>query len=308
MQKKTSDFAPLHNCLSAAARGCAGRVVATIALAACAAPADRPAPVVLVTTHTVEDTGLLDVLVDGFTRGAHAAVRLRVVVVGSGEALGLGRRGDADVLLTHAPEDERRFVEEGHGLERRAIMRNEFVLYGPAADPAGVRGTADIAAAFRRVLEREARFVSRGDDSGTHRRERTIWRALDMEPSGAWYMEAGVGQADALRLASERGAYILADRGTYAVVRPAVSLVPLSEGDPRLENVYSVTRVARAAHPQGAAVVAAWLAGPEAAALIRGLGSDAEGRPLFEPLRGLVADSARRSEPREEAIEPPTNR
>jgi tungstate transport system substrate-binding protein len=246
---------------------------------------------VLATTHTVEDTGLLEVLTAAFER-SHPEVRLRVVVSGSGEALGLGRRGDADVLLTHAPEDEERFVAEGYGVERLPIMRNEFVLYGPASDPAGVRGVQDIAGAFRRIATAQVPFVSRGDDSGTHRREMAIWRDASTEPSGSWYLEAGLGQADALRLASERTAYMLADRGTYAVVQAGIALVPLSEGDARLENVYSVMQIVDAANPAGAAIVVAWLTGPEAAAVIRGLGADAAGRPLFEALRVSAAAAA----------------
>jgi tungstate transport system substrate-binding protein len=265
-----------------------GPVFALSALTACVPSADAARATTLATTHTVEDTGLLEVLTAAFVQ-AHPEVRLRVVVSGSGEALGLGRRGDADVLLTHAPEAEEQFVAAGYGAERLPIMRNEFVLYGPPTDPAKVRGVEDIAEAFRRIREAEAAFVSRGDDSGTHLRERAIWQAVGVEPSGPWYLEAGLGQADALRLASERDAYMLADRGTYAVVQARLTLVPLSEGDARLENVYSVMRVVDAANPEGAAVVAAWLTGPEAARLITGLGSDAEGRPLFEALRAVAA-------------------
>ena len=264
------------------------RSFALSALTACAPSADAPGAVTLATTHTVEDSGLLEVLTAAFAQ-AHPEVRVRVVVSGSGEALGLGRRGDADVLLTHAPEAEEQFVADGHGVERLPIMRNEFVLYGPTTDPANVRGVEDIVEAFRRIMAAEAAFVSRGDDSGTHRREQAIWRAVGVEPSGSWYLEAGLGQADALRLASERDAYMLADRGTYAVVQRRIALVALSEGDARLENVYSVMRVVDAANPEGAAVVAEWLTGPEAARLITGLGSDAEGRPLFEALRAAAA-------------------
>jgi tungstate transport system substrate-binding protein len=280
---RSRPLATLHLARSARRPAAAIFTIAAL-LAAAACTSDGPRPVVLATTHTVEDTGLLEALTAAFERSL-PQVRLRVVVSGSGEALGLGRRGDADVLLTHAPEDEARFVADGYGVERLPIMRNEFVLYGPPADPAGVRGMEDIAAAFRRIEAAAAPFVSRGDDSGTHRRELSIWRDAGLAPSGAWYLEGGLGQADALRLASEREAYMLADRGTYAVVQPGVALVPLSEGDARLENVYSVMRVADAANAAGAAVVVEWLTGPEAAAVIRDLGTDAEGRPLFEALR-----------------------
>lgn len=251
-------------------------------LAACGGAADSVV-ITLATTHTVEDTGLLDELSGAFAV-AHPGIRLRIVVAGSGEALAFGRRGDADVLLTHAPEDEAAFVADGYGVERWPILRNAFVLYGPTDDPAGVRGASDAAEAFRRIRRHRAPFISRGDDSGTHKRERAIWTAAGEEPAGSWYQEAGVGQADALRIASERGAYVLADRATFAVLEAALELAALSEGDPRLVNIYSVIRVTRAAHPAQADTLARWLTSDAVRSLIQRLGRDAQGRPLFEPV------------------------
>jgi tungstate transport system substrate-binding protein len=265
-------------------------------LGACGPRTGEERTVTLATTHTIEDTGLLEVLTRSFS-STRPDIALRIVVVGSGEALALGRRGDADVLLTHAPEDEADFVEAGYGLDRRPIMRNEFVLYGPVADPANVRGMRDIAEAFGRIRARRSPFVSRGDDSGTHKRERAVWAALGLQPAGTWYLEAGVGQADALRIASERRAYILADRATYDVLAGALDIVPLSEGDPRLVNTYSVLRVAGAAQPDLATVVADWLESEPVRAIIRGLGTDAQGRPHFEPVTDSASPSASRPIP-----------
>lgn len=267
-------------------------IAAGLVLAGCGGEGGAAASTVtLATTHTIEDTGLLDALSAAFAQ-AHPDIALRIVVAGSGEALAYGRRGDADVLLTHAPEDEERFVAEGYGARRVPIMRNEFVVYGPAADPAGVRGTRDAAEAFRGIMERRAGFVSRGDDSGTHKRERAIWAAIGVEPAGEWYEEAGVGQADALRIASERQAYILADRATFAVLEPALDLVPIAEGDARLVNTYSVIRATRSPHPAEAAVLEEWLTGDAVRELVRALGVDAHGRALFEPLPETTAADA----------------
>jgi len=250
-------------------------------LAGCAGADDRPR-LVAVATHTVEDAGLLEVLDSAF-RAAHPDVRLHLVITGTGEALEIGRRGDADVLLTHAPEDERRFVADGHGLERRAVMHNDFLIAGPAADPAGVRGATDAADALRRIAGSGAPFVSRGDDSGTHKRERALWDAVGGAPEWDGYTEAGLGMADALRVAAERGAYILTDRATFATLGADGGLAALVEGDPRLVNVYAVTLVANAANPAGARALADWLLGAEAERLIRDFGRDQAGRPLFVP-------------------------
>ncbi|MEX2610640.1 MAG: substrate-binding domain-containing protein [Gemmatimonadota bacterium] len=256
-------------------------VIAAMALAGCAGADDRPR-MVAVATHTVEDAGLLEVLDSAF-RAAHPELRLRLVVTGTGEALEIGRRGDADVLLTHAPEDEQRFVAEGHGVERRPVMHNDFLIAGPAADPARVRGAGDAVLAFRAIRNAGAPFVSRADEGGTHKRERALWAALGAAPDWDGYTEAGLGMADALRVAAQRGAYILTDRATFATLGPDAGLVALVEGDPRLVNPYAVTLVAGAANPEGARAFADWLVGAEAERLIRAFGRDRAGRPLFVP-------------------------
>ena len=242
---------------------------------------------VLATTTSLEDSGLLDVLVPAF-EAAHPGYAVKVVAVGTGQALALGRRGDADVLLVHAPPAESVFVAAGHGLERREIMWNDMVVVGPSADPARVRGLRDAAEAFRRIAAAGAPFVSRGDSSGTHQKELALWRAAGVRPRGAWYLDAGQGMAEVLLMAAEKRAYTLADRATVLALSPRLDLEVLVEGDVRLRNVYSVIRVTRAAEREGAAAFADWLVGPGAQALIGRFGVERFGRPLFVPLAGAA--------------------
>lgn len=269
--------------------GAAGRPAATaLALAAALvlpACGGSERPVVLAGTTTTYDSGLLDALARRFEAG-HPGLALKVVAVGTGEALALGRRGDADVLLVHAPEAERAFVEAGHGVSRTPVMRNRFVVVGPPSDPAGVGTTDSAVAAFRAVARTRSTFVSRGDGSGTHRREREIWRAAGIDPAGAsWYREVGQGMAETLRWASERGAYTLAVSANVRVLRDQLALRVLLDGGPRLENVYSVVQVADPPHPDAARRLAAWLVGPEARRVVAGFGCGRYGRPLFRPVR-----------------------
>ena len=245
---------------------CAMRACLALALLAsggCAGESEASRRLTLVSTHTLEDSGLLDSLAAGFRR-AQPGVRLRVVVVGSGEALAIGRRGDADVLLTHAPDAEIAFVRDGHGVQRRVVMHNDFVLLGPPGDPAGARAAGDAAAAFDRVREHGAPFISRGDSSGTHVMERAIWARTGHLSSWPRYVEAGLGMAEALRLASQRRGYVLSDRATWIVLQEQLALELAFEGDPTLSNVYAVTQVVKARNPAGATLLADWLAGPDA--------------------------------------------
>jgi tungstate transport system substrate-binding protein len=252
-------------------------------VAGCACAGEPAAELVLASTTSTEDSGLFDVLLPAFA-GAHPEHRLKLVAVGTGQAMALGRRGDADVLLVHAPAAESAFVAAGHGTERRPVMHNEFVLVGPAADPAGTAGTADAAAAFARVAARGAPFVSRGDDSGTHRKELELWRAAGVAPpSGGWYLEVGQGMADALTVADERRAYTLTDRATFLSMRSLLDLTVHVEGDRRLFNPYGVIPVAGARNAAGARAFAEWITGAEAQALIASFGVRRWGMPLFVP-------------------------
>jgi tungstate transport system substrate-binding protein len=257
-----------------------------LALAATSCGPAQPAGdrVLLVTTHSVEDSGLLEVLTTAF-HDAHPELRLVTTAVGSGAALEMGRRGDADLLLTHDPAGEARFMAEGHGTELGPIMENCFVLVGPAADPAGVAGTTEAIAAFQTVARSGSRFLSRGDDSGTHQKERDLWRAAGLEPWStrpAWYVEAGLGMGETLQTGAELDAYLLTDRATFRHLGHVLHLVPLVEDDPLFYNPYSYVIPRRQRNPEGARAVADWLTGP-GQAVIADYGVEAYGEPLFRP-------------------------
>src|SRR6266568_6616631 len=199
----------------------------------------RPSPpstaqspqVLLATTTSTRDAGLLDSLLPVFER--QTGYKVKVIAVGSGQALELGARGDADVVLSHAPEAEQALVDSGFFVSRRLVMHNEFLIVGPASDPAGLRGMSDAVAAFRRLAERRAPFVSRGDQSGTHQREQILWKRTGMTapPRDGWYVESGQGMGATLQLADEKRAYTLTDRATYLAWRDKLQLVPMVEGD-----------------------------------------------------------------------------
>lgn len=244
-----------------------------------------PRPLVLASTTSTEDSGLFDVLIPAFEE-AYPAYQVRVVAVGTGQALELGRRKDADVLLVHAPPAESAFVANGYGDERRRVMYNDFVVVGPASDPAGIAGMTDAAAALTAIAVSQAPFVSRGDDSGTHRKERSLWDDAGVTPAGAWYREAGQGMGAVLRIAGEMQAYTLTDRGTYLNFVAELGLEVLVEGDPRLRNQYGVITVAGAANPQGARAFADWITGPAGQRVIAAYGVERFGKPLFQPNAG----------------------
>ena len=270
-------------------------IVARLSLAlcvACSSGGAGPDRVLLAATHTVEDSGLLEPLVAGFS-AAHPEYVLQVSVSGTGQALAVARQGDADVLLTHSPQDERTFMEEGYGAARREVMESEFVLLGPSGDPAGVAGVRDVGEAFRRIAASGATFVSRGDESGTHRKEQSIWDELGVRPAAGAYIEAGVGMADALRIADQRRAYILSDRPTFLVLRESLDMAVVSEGDTRLLNPYAVIVVRDAFNPQGARAFMDWITGPEGQSLIRDYGGAAWRGGLFRPAADPAADTGR---------------
>lgn len=192
----------------------------------------------LATTTSVRDTGLLDALTAEFQKdGAHT---LQAIAVGSGQAMQLGRTGEADILWVHSPDDEAKFVAEGFGVERVTFLHNDFVLLGPAADPAKVKGAGKAADAFKKIAAARALFVSRADQSGTHKKELKLWGAAGVKPAGEFYLEAGQGMAGTLSIAEEKKAYVLADRSTYLSMRKNLSLEIVSEGDEALVNRYSL--------------------------------------------------------------------
>lgn len=245
--------------------------------------------VLLATTTSTYDTGLLDVLHPLFERAT--GYRVKPIAVGTGQALALGARGEADVVLVHAPDAERAWMAEGHGTRRLLVMYNDFVLVGPGDDPAGVRGAPAAVDALRRIAAAGALWVSRGDQSGTHLLEQQLWRDAGLTPVGQrWYLEIGQGMGQTLTIADERRAYALSDRGTWLARRGTLDLPILLEGDPRLLNLYHVMPVNPARSPRinaaGGEAYAAWLVGPEAQAAIDAFGRDRFGQPLFVPAAG----------------------
>lgn len=245
----------------------------------------RPDPdaLVLAATTSTYDSGLLEHLIAAY-EGDRPGARVRTVVTGSGEALELGRRGDVDVLLVHAPAAESAFVAAGHAEGRTPVMYNDFLIVGPVADPAGIGGTADPAAAFLRIADARAMFVSRGDSSGTHLREMAIWRDAGRDPSGEWYVETGQGQGVSLQIASEREAYTLTDRATYSVLSRLLALEPLVEGHESFLNLYSALVPEATLRPERAGDFVDWLTGPAAYSAIAGFRRPGSPEPLFTPL------------------------
>ncbi len=237
----------------------------------------------MATTTSANDTGLLEALLPQFEKAT--GVRVRWVSVGTGQALKLGEAGDADVVLVHDRAKEDAFVSAGHATARRDVMWNDFLVVGPAADPARVQGEASAASALRKIAAAQAPFVSRGDDSGTHSRENALWKAAGGKPAWNGYAETGQGMGLTLMAAHERQGYTLADRGTWLAFRKRVDLVPLVEGDRALRNPYGILPVAPArrpgGNPEGARRLVEWLTSPAGQAAIGAFTVD--GEPLFHP-------------------------
>jgi len=255
-------------------------------------PVARAAPevktVLLATTTSTQDSGLLDALLPVFEQ--ETAYQVKTIAVGSGQAMALGRRGEADVLLVHSPAEEQKLVHEGAGLNRRLVMHNDFVVVGPAGDPAKVRGSRSAAEALKKVASAGATFLSRGDGSGTHSKEKGLWKAAGLDPEGQpWYQQTGLGMGETLNVTSEKGGYTLTDRGTLLArgkSRP-LALEVLVEGEPLLLNVYHVIEVSPARWPKvnaaGARAFADFLVSPRTQRRIGEFGLDRFGAPLFTP-------------------------
>ncbi len=262
--------------------------LAVVLLLACApgrAPAADPRAIILATTTSVQDTGLLDELLPMFSK--KTGIVVKPIAVGTGEALAMAARGEADVVLVHAPEAEQRFMAAGHGARRRALAHNDFVLLGPPDDPAGVRGRRSAVEAMAAIAAAKAPFTSRGDESGTHKKEKALWKAAGVSPARPWYLESGSGQAETLQIASQRRTYALSDRGTFLFLRGKIDLVIVVEGDPLLVNKYSVIELDTRKHPginaAGGTALADFLVSPEAQSFLARYGVDRVGQPLFIP-------------------------
>lgn len=237
----------------------------------------------LATTTSTENTGLLEVLHPPFESGNN--LRIDVIAVGTGKALRLARNGDVDVLMVHAPQAERAFVSEGFGIDRRAVMHNDFVLLGPDRDPAAVSRTDSPGAALAAIASSGAAFVSRGDDSGTHKKELALWSDAGLTPSGDWYLSVGQGMGAVLRIANDKNAYTLSDRGTWLAFRDKISLVPVFQGSPALYNPYHVIAVSPEVHPHTRSALARkyidYVTGEQGQTLIRNFRKN--GEVLFHP-------------------------
>jgi tungstate transport system substrate-binding protein len=241
---------------------------------------------ILATTTSTQDSGLLDVILPDFE--AQAGVDVDVIAVGTGQALKLGEDGNADVLLVHARNLEDAFMEAGHGVRREDVMYNDYVIVGPADDPAAIQGSATAAEALTKIAEAGAPFISRGDESGTHNKELSIWEAAGIEPSGDWYIAAGQGMGAVLTMANEQQAYALSDRATYlARTLEGTDLVILMEGDPVLFNPYGVITVNPEKNPDIQVDLANqfvdWIISVPAQAMIEQYGVDEFGQSLFVP-------------------------
>ncbi len=246
--------------------------------------------VFMATTTSTRDAGLLDSLLPLFER--QTGYKVKVIAVGSGQALEMGRRGDADVVLAHAPEAERALVDSGYFVRRRLVMHNDFLVVGPSDDPAGLRGMTDAVAAFRRIAEGGAPFVSRGDRSGTHQRELSLWKdaGTTLPAPRSWYAESGQGMGATLQMADEKAAYTLTDRATYLAWRDKVHLAPMVEGDSLLYNVYHVLELnpnnSSRINLAGGTALADFFVAPETQARIGEFGKSRFGQRLFVPDAG----------------------
>lgn len=253
------------------------------------APSQTPTPAAkelkLATTTSTEYSGLLDVLLPAFEKDTN--YKVKVIAVGSGQAITMGEAGDVDVLLVHSRAAEDKFVADGFGINRRDVMYNDFMIIGPADDPAGIKGSTDAVKAFAAIAQKQAAFVSRADDSGTDKKEKGIWEKAGIKPAGTWYIESGQGMGDTFRIADEKKAYTLIDRATYLALKDKYKLGIIIEGDKSLLNPYGVIPVNPAKFPkvdyEGATKFAEWLTSEKGQKMIGDFGVKEFGQQLFVP-------------------------
>ena len=243
--------------------------------------------IILSTTTSTQDSGLLDYLLPKFED--ETGIEVDVIAVGTGKALQMGKDGEADILLVHAKASEEEFVAEGHGLERRDVMYNDFILVGPEEDPLKLKEDSpnNILEGLKSISENEATFVSRGDDSGTHKKELAIWEEASIEPEGEWYLSAGSGMGDVLKIADEKQGYTITDRATYLNLRDTLDLDIIIEGDENLFNQYGIIPVnpekGHKINAEGAKLFMDWLLSEDTQRLIGEFGVEEFGMPLFVP-------------------------
>lgn len=279
MLRGVSNLKRWHGAATAWRSGWSGLLL----LCLCCAPLAAAERLRLATTTSTENSGLLQVLNAPFE--AASGVRVDVIAVGSGKALQLAENGDVDLVLAHAPDAEAAFMAAGYGSARLPVMHNDFILLGPASDPAGVRAAADTAQAMRAIQAAAAGFVSRGDQSGTHARELELWRGAGIVPRGDWYLETGQGMGAVLQISNDKQAYTLSDRGTWLAYRGRLELAVVFEGSTELLNPYHVLLVDPRRHPHVQAALARryadYIRGPEGQRVIREF--NVSGMPLFHP-------------------------
>ncbi|HSR11776.1 MAG TPA: substrate-binding domain-containing protein [Thermodesulfobacteriota bacterium] len=245
--------------------------------------------IIMATTTSTQDSGLLDVLLPIFEKKTGYFVK--TIAVGSGQAMAMGQKGEADVLLVHSPAAEKKFAADGNGVNRKLVMHNDFIIVGPSEDPAKVKGTKATPEAFKKIASAGALFLSRGDNSGTNAKEKEIWKAAGVNPEGQkWYQQTGLGMGQTLNVASEKNGYTLADRGTYLATKKNLKLDILMEGDAILLNIYHVIEVNPAKFPKvnsaGARAFSDFMVAKETQDIIKTFGVDKYGSPLFFPDAG----------------------
>ena len=253
--------------------------------AATSQPASKD--LILATTTSTVDSGLLDVLIPVFEK--QTGYRVKTISAGTGQALAMGEKGEADVLLCHAPQAEKKLVDAGVVTNYRLVMHNDFVIVGPADDPAGVKGRTSVEA-FKLIAAKEAPFISRGDDSGTHKKELSLWKEAGIDPAGKWRQESGQGMGATLLMASEKRGYTLTDRATYLAQKANIALVILSQGDRSLLNIYHVMQVNSEKFPKvnaaGSKAFVEFMVAPETQKMIGEFGKEKFGQSLFFPDAG----------------------
>ncbi len=266
-------------------------VIAALVLlgAAGAFAAPKQKNIILATTTSTQDSGLLDILIPIFEK--ETGYFVKTIAVGSGQAMAMGQKGEADVMLVHSPDAEKKFVEAGYGVNRRLVMHNDFIIVGPSSDPARIKGIKSSAVAMRKIAAANALFISRGDNSGTHAKEKTLWKKAGIAPAGQkWFQETGLGMGQTLNVAAEKKGYILADRGTYLATRKNLGLAILNEGDAALLNIYHVIEVNGAKWPkanaEGAKAFSDFMVSKSTQNIIKTFGVDKYGSPLFFPDAG----------------------
>lgn len=245
--------------------------------------------IILATTTSTQDSGLLDVLIPVFEK--QTGFFVKTIAVGSGQAMAMGQKGEADVLLVHSPAAEKKFVAEGFGINRRLIMHNDYIIVGPPEDPAKIKGLKSASESFKNIVSAKALFLSRADKSGTHSKEMDIWKAAGINPEGEkWYQQTGLGMGQTLNVTAEKKGYTLADRGTYLALKKNLGLDILVEGDAVLLNIYHVIEVNPTKWPKvnvpGGKAFADFMVSNDTQGIIKTFGVDKFGSPLFFPDAG----------------------